>query len=260
MKPIDHEAFYDDGRIYDLATLASEADVEFFLKHALNIGNPVLEIACGTGRVTIPLASNGVEVTGLDISEPMLTWGRKKAEDRGVKIDWIRADCRNFKLNRQFKLIFIALNSMLHLHDLESINSFLGCVRRHLLPDGMFAFSIFNPSIKILSRIPTQKFPVKRFIDPTTGKQITVEETTYYDDAYQVNRTTWYFSSDDQPDFMIKKLNLRCFFPQELDMILLHNGLDIISKWGNYDEKPFASGDMGQIVMCTAALKREAFT
>lgn len=57
-----------DGRHYD--ALKTQDDLAFYLAYARQAAGPVLEIGCGTGRVTIPLAAHGIEITGLDVSPP----------------------------------------------------------------------------------------------------------------------------------------------------------------------------------------------
>jgi ubiquinone/menaquinone biosynthesis C-methylase UbiE len=89
------DPFYRDGRIYDLMHERLVADKDFFVQMALECGGPVLEIACGTGRITIPIALAKTETFGLDISEEMLSEARKKALELGAKVSWIQGDCRN---------------------------------------------------------------------------------------------------------------------------------------------------------------------
>ena len=63
----------------------------------------------------------------------------------------------------------------------------------------------------------------------------------------------WYFSLPDQKDFQVENLDVRCFFPQELDQLVRANGFEIEAKYGNFEWKPFAAGDMKQIVVCKPA-------
>src|SRR5512134_1834309 len=81
-----------DGRHYD--ALKAQNDVPFYLSQAQMARGPVLEIGCGTGRVTIPLAAAGAEITGLDVSASMLEEAKRKAQNQGLRINWIAADGR----------------------------------------------------------------------------------------------------------------------------------------------------------------------
>jgi 2-polyprenyl-3-methyl-5-hydroxy-6-metoxy-1,4-benzoquinol methylase len=79
---------YRDGRHYDeLIRSLALTDLPFYLEEAKRARGPVLELACGTGRLTIPIAQNGVEIVGLDQSASMLAYARTKANDAGVNIE-----------------------------------------------------------------------------------------------------------------------------------------------------------------------------
>ena len=72
MKPLDCFDIYEDAEFYDQEFGTRSTETPFLLKQAKLAGGPVLEVACGTGRLTLPLARAGIEITGLDISQPML--------------------------------------------------------------------------------------------------------------------------------------------------------------------------------------------
>jgi ubiquinone/menaquinone biosynthesis C-methylase UbiE len=88
------------------------ADIPFYMEEAGRAGGPVLELACGTGRLTIPIAQVGVDIGGLDQCPSMLARARAKASAAGIAIPFVESDCRNFSLERKFALIFMAFNSM----------------------------------------------------------------------------------------------------------------------------------------------------
>lgn len=243
---------YRDGRHYDaLNRPLNLADVPFYVEEAKRAGGPVLELACGTGRVTIPIAQSGVEIVGLDQSATMLAHARTKAAEAQVNIQWIEADCRQFALGRKFALIFMAFNSMQHLHDHASLAALFANARSHLAPGGRFVFDVFNPSIAILNRDPNQRHLEREYEDPEGRGTVTLETTAVYDDAAQVNHITCYFSLAENRDFRVEQLHLRCFFPQELDLLVRANGFEIEQKFGNFERKPLASGDMKQVVICS---------
>jgi SAM-dependent methyltransferase len=242
---------YRDGRHYDeLIRSLQLADIPFYAEEAKRAGGPVLELGCGTGRIAIPIAQSGVDIVGLDQSASMLAHARAKAEAAGVSISWVEADCRTFALGRRFAFIFMAFNSMQHLHDHASLAALFGRVRRHLAPHGRFVFDVFNPSLAILNRVPGQWYVERQYEDPDGRGTITLEQSAVYDDAAQVNRITWYFSRPDEKDFRVEQLDVRCFFPQELDLLVQSNGFEVEQKYGNFERKQFASGDMKQIVVC----------
>ena len=258
---------YRDGRHYDALNSDLIADIPFYVKEARRaaeysphgnergkVGRQVLELACGTGRLTIPIAQSGVQITGLDLSPSMLEHARSKAKQAGVEISFLEGDCRAFNLRRKFAFIFMAFNSMQHLHDHASLTNLFSNVRKHLAPTGRFVFDVFNPKIAILARTPEERRPEREYEDPEGKGTIVLEQTMHYDDASQVSRIKWYFSRRGpnglEPDFRVEDLHMRCFFPQELDLLVRSQGFEIIEKFGNFEGKLFASGDPKQIVIC----------
>src|SRR5581483_7575810 len=99
-------------------------------------GGRVLELGCGSGRLTIPLARAELDIVGIDISESMLAYARKKASAANVNVEFQLADMRDFDLPEKFSTIFAAGNSLLHLLDNANLQRCLSCVRRHLSRDG----------------------------------------------------------------------------------------------------------------------------
>src|SRR5262245_24681563 len=95
---------YADPQIYDLENDDFEPSGPFMLEIAKRTGDPVLELGCGTGRLTIPLAQSGVDITGLDVVPGMIEHASEKAQD--LAIEWIQADARSYQLNRTFRLVF----------------------------------------------------------------------------------------------------------------------------------------------------------
>ena len=130
---------YLDGRQYDRLFGTGDADLPFWLSLAYQYGDPVLELACGTGRVSLALAQAGFRVTGLDNSEGMLGQARRKSREAGLEVGWVAADMRDFDLDRVFSLIIMPANALCHLLDLNSFESCMAQVRKHLAPDGRFA-------------------------------------------------------------------------------------------------------------------------
>lgn len=256
MHKVDSEPIYRDGRFYDLENSQLAADIPFYLNLAKEAKGPVLEVACGTGRITIPVSQAGIDVTGLDVSPGMLSQARAKSSSKKLSVEWIEADCRNFQLDKKFSLIFMAFNSIQHLLDHDSLERFFAKVHEHLLPGGTFAFDVFNPSLQILTRPENKRFPVFRHPNPDNNQEeIMVEETNLYDSKTQINHIKWYFSFGERRDAQVHELNMRQFFPQELDALLKYNGFKIIEKFGNFTKKSFASEDMKQIYVCRNSLR-----
>jgi SAM-dependent methyltransferase len=245
---------YRDGPHYDALNSDLVADISFYIEQARKADGPALELACGTGRLTIPIAQSGVEIVGLDLSASMLAHARTKAKAADVEISFLEGDCRDFELGRKFALIFMAFNSMQHLHDHASLAALFANVRKHLVEGGRFIFDVFNPKVSILARNPEERRPEREYEDPDGKGSIVVENTMHYDDASQVNRIKWYFSrrgaQGEECDFRVEDLHMRCFFPQELDLLVRSQGFKALEKFGNFERKAFGSGEQKQVVVC----------
>lgn len=249
MKPIDTESLYRDGLHYDAQHVEIVEDIPFYISRAQKCGGPILELACGTGRLTIPLARQGFDITGLDISEGMLKVAREKAEREHLSCTFLHEDCRHFSIDRKFNLIFIPFNSIAHIHDRESFGALCDSVKNHLNENGRFIIDIFNPKLEILMSDPNKRFIVAEYEDPYSHEKVTITENNVYDKATQINHIKWYYKIGKQEEFAVE-LNMCIYFPQELDNLLYYNGLEIIEKYGDFDESPFESDSPKQLIVC----------
>ena len=250
-------SFYDDAELYDRVGTPPAASVDFYVELARSAHGDVLELACGTGRVTIPIAQAlaaqaGRAVAGLDLAPAMLDAARAKGTTAGVAPDFVLSDMRRFALGRRFELIFVAFNSLLHLMTNEALAECFACVREHLAPGGTFAFDVFNPSVEMLARSPSERTTVVRVPDDTLG-EIHVEATMNYDAATQVNRSTFHFSAPGRADYMTVPIHLRSLFPLELPLLLSANEFRLEARYGDFGREPFESGSARQVCICRVA-------
>ena len=249
MKNSNHKSLLRDGRHYDLLNKRVTDDIPFYIRQVKKHGDPVLELACGTGRVTIPLAESGIRITGIDISESMLSHARTKIKDKEVAIEWIKDDCRNFHLNKKFNLIIFPFNTIAILQDLKSIESCFSSVRNHLKDTGRFVIDFFNPRLDILTKDPHERDVIAKYPDPDGKGEILVAESHFYDAARQISRVKNYYMIGNQKEVAVD-FNMRIFYPQELDALIHYNRFTIEAKYGNYDEIPFASDSPKQLIVC----------
>lgn len=241
-------SLYDDPELYD-RLFAPGAYAPFYAEEARRAAGPVLELACGTGQLLLPIAQSGVRAVGVDLAAPMLTVARRRAGSLGVAAEFVEGDMRTFDLGERFALVFVARNSLLHL---ASVDDFVACfrsVRRHLLPGGAFVFDVFNPDVRILAQAPGERVPLMRVPYPVRG-EVLVEATHDYDAASQVNRSTWHFSAAGAPDFLTVPLHLRSIFPQELPLLLAAGGLRLEARFGDHARAPFHGGSRHQVCVC----------
>jgi SAM-dependent methyltransferase len=252
---------YSDPELYDLlfpsareaAALADEsrksrilASNQFYLEEAGRGGGQVLELACGSGRLTVQLAQNGIDIVGADLSATMLDAARAKAEAAGLAVEFLLADMRSFDFGRQFSTILVPGNSLLHLLTLDDLKRCLGCVRRHLVEGGRLVFDVSKWDLSVLMREPETRYPV-----PTAG-QITVEEMAHYDSARQIRHITWFFSVVDAPDYRVAKYDLRVICPEELLLLLDCAGFRLEARYGEFTRVPFEDASPRQVCVARA--------
>jgi SAM-dependent methyltransferase len=248
----DYVNLYSDAKRYDLVmgTYASEDLLKFYRRQVARYGEPVLELACGSGRLTIPLANEGVTITGMDISEEMLDLARLKTSKSGASIRFLQGDMRSFDLGEKFKFIFIPAQSLSHLHTREEIEDCFSCVRRHLTTDGRFLIELFNSSLKMLARESDRRYAVGQYENTQKTSQVFVTEQVRYDPASQVNHIRWFFREERSMDETVLSFEMRQLFPQEIDTLLWYNDFLIEHKYGNYNEEEFSTNAWKQLIVC----------
>jgi SAM-dependent methyltransferase len=241
---------YDFPDLYDLVMKPNPAAQAFYLDVARTYGPSVLVLCCGTGRISNALARSGLTVEGLDLSSAMLARCRADAAATGATITLHQGDMRAFDLDgRRFGLVIIPHNSLLHLLDVAELEACFASIAKHLTPTGALAFDIFTPSSAILARPPGGRRRIGVFAHPELG-EITLDETSAYDAAAQVNRAMWFWSTPQQPDMLTIPLPLRQIFPQELPLLLEHGGFRLIERYGNFDRAPFGPKSPHQVCLC----------
>jgi len=250
--------FYDHPDLYD-ALLPVTAHVPFYVDLARRQAGAVLELACGTGQLTVPVALAGLPTVGLDRSSSMLEVAKRRASAAGASVPFVQSDMRDFALSREFDLVFVARNSLLHLLSTEDLLSAFTAAGRHLTPDGIFAFDIFNPDVRMLARPSGQRVAIMEATTAAFGP-LRVEDTPDYDAATQVSRGTWHVSTPDQREAWTFPMVLRSIFPRELPLLVSAAGLELVSRFGDLSGAPFDSRSRAQVCLCRRSTQRSAIT
>ncbi|GAA3550306.1 class I SAM-dependent methyltransferase [Kribbella ginsengisoli] len=249
------DEFYSHARLYDLMFPGGGPAVDFYRAEADRQGGSVLELGCGTGQKLIPIAADGHPCVGLDFSSDMLAEAQRKADGRGVAVEWIQGDMRSFDLGRTFDFVYITANSLLHLQEADDLVSCFQSVRRHLAPGARLVFDVFNPSVQLLAEADGVRRTRESlsFEDPDRGK-VTVDVAEIYDAPAQVTRGTWYLSTGSEPDFVVAPLEIRSIFPQELPLLVSLGGLRLTERFGDWSGRPFATDAQLQLCICEPAV------
>ncbi len=263
MLVIDHDNLeeFSDPINYDLQD-SSDTGVAFYATLAQETGGPVLEVACGTGRVSIPIAQLGFAVTGVDIVSGMLERARSKSV--GLSTRWVEGDARTFDLGEQFRLIFLTGNAFQAFLTNTDQAALLQRVRAHLHDEGVFAFETRNPrwstrgirdedydGLFVNLETHTEEEAWPSYID-TSGREVRVSRTRTYDHVAQILHWTTYRRWHEGAEEHTKttRIALRYTFPQELAALLHYNGLTIVRQYGDWNGEPLTATSPSIIVVC----------
>ena len=126
-------------------------DLDLYQALAARAGDPVLELGCGSGRVAIALADAGYDVRGIDMSEAMLAIARANVAGRRLPVAFASGDMRRFTSQREFGLVFCALDTLLHLQSTRDVLDTMASAHRVLRAGGLLAFDIMNPTPDLLA-------------------------------------------------------------------------------------------------------------
>jgi SAM-dependent methyltransferase len=253
------DAYYLDPRVaasYD-ADSGPERDIvrddiPFYVElaaEAAAAGHAVLELGCGTGRVTVPIARAGVRITGLDASPAMLDVARAKAA--GIdNISWVKADMADFRLEQQFGLVIIPFRSYLLLLTVEEQKSCLRCIHDHLVEGGRLALNFFNPDLVMMAkRLERRRSAFQARDDERPSGGLRRWEKTEYNTALQSMDWTQrreQLSAAGRVVRVEKTLRMRYIFRYEMEHLLALTGFEVEALYGWFDRRPFdeASAEM----------------
>ena len=232
-------------------------DVAYYAALAKQAGS-VLEYGIGNGRVALPLARAGVEVTGIDLSRPMLKdlQARLLGESRAVqgRVHAVRGDMRRVRLGARFPLVIAPFNALLHLYSRREMEAFLARVHEHLAPGAEFVFDVLLPHPGDLARDPARTFSGAPLKHPETGERIKYRERFEYDGVRQLLVVTAEFSMGKM-EWRVP-LTQRQYFPAELEALLAYNGFAEVRMLPDFGASR-ANGDIDSLVFhCRAAARR----
>ena len=229
---------------YDVLYGQWQIDVPFYLAMAKETGGPVLELACGTGRVLLPLARAGFDVTGIELSQAMLDKLQAKLDKEPREVQARVAlkcgDMRDYRFTQKFRLVFCAFNSFLHLMTTEDQLACLHSVREYLADDGRLVIHIFAPDHSRLTSRDETEIAVER--DPETGRDMVVTDISKRDLASQTI-SVWECVDRIEDDGSVKRypasFTLCWIHHREMHLLLRCAGYEVANVYGGYDKRPY---------------------
>ena len=198
----------------------------------LPVGSKVLDVPCGSGRIALELAASGYEVTGVDMSQPLLDDGRAKADARRLPIRWQCGDMRDLPWAEEFDGAACFWNSFGYFDEQGNID-FLEAVSRALKPGAPFVLD--TPLIE--NRVP--EILEEPRVWWRVGDLLVLEERLFDHETSRVE-SDWTFIRDGRRK--TKRLSLRLYTYRELALLLEHAGLGERRAYGSLDFEPFETG------------------
>lgn len=250
-KPAEKTGYDALARYYELEYADYFTDIDFYEQLLRRTGGPFLDLACGTGRVTLAVADEGYEVVGLDGSKPMLAIARKKAAG---KVELIDGDMRTFDLGRQFPLVAVTLNSFMHLLEVDDQIAALRRMAQHLAPGGRAVVSTINPYSVSLHDIEPKLIHEFTKWDPAAESWVTKLSARDVDTVEQVEHVTYFYDEVRAGNVqrLVTTLDFRYTYRYELELLMRQAGLDPIAVYGSYDLESYEIASPALIVLAKA--------
>jgi SAM-dependent methyltransferase len=253
-----YESYAFVADLYDhVIPYRDRPDVDFFVGAALEAGGPVLEIGCGTGRVLIPTARAGIDITGLDLSEPMLEVCRMRLDQEPAEVqaraELIQADMRDFALGRTFALATLPFRPFQHLITVKDQIACLETIHRHLQPQGRLILDLFNPSLTTLVRQDEgQEFGDEPEFTMPDGRKVLrrhkVVERDLFSQINHVELIYYVTHPDGREERLVHAFPMRYLFRFEAEHLLARCGFVVNAVYADFEKNPYGSKYPGELI------------
>lgn len=240
------------ARLYDLDLVEDPGDLDLYLALAARVADrPILELAVGSGRLAVPLAAAGHQVTGVDLDPAMLERARDRAAaggpDVATRLELVEADLVAVDLPGagEYGLAFIGLNSLFVLSTREAQRAAIATMARHLGPGGIAVVDTWIPDADDLARFDGRLILEYDRTDPETDLEVTKTAAARYDPAWAIVDLTSVYEQGrpGEPGARwIRRDRLRLVTPDELVEFAEAAGLEVETIAGDYDLQPLGPG------------------
>ena len=237
-----------DAELYDYEYRHRRADITFYRGLARNrmefASGPILDLACGSGRLLVPLVRDGHRVVGIDRSAEMLAAAarrvRRLAPNRQRRCTLVRADLRDFNLHARASLAISAFHSVQHLVGDGDFLHFLRTARAHLMPGGWLAFDVLPPDPAWLARDSKRRWGRTTLRHPTTKERLVYTTNHVFDPESHLLHMRLYYQPVDEkgsscgPERMVRLCH-RQFWPDEVERMLRVAGFRPVETFAGFD-------------------------
>ncbi len=251
--------FDDWADIYDAVHADLTHDIDFYVELARESGGPVLELGCGTGRISLAIAREGVAVTGIDISPRMIEVAQEKAAKRGLaeRCVFQSGDMAALQLAERFPLVIMPFRSFQSMLTTEEQRQALARVRERLAPGGMFVMDTFNPDVSSLVNDEQSRLAYHlKDIEREGGGTLVVWGQNGWDPVTQVNEMRLIIEEVSDEGVVERRLlrdvDQRYTFRYEMEHLLELCGFDLEAVYGDFDGGP-VTGETEDLVWVARA-------
>jgi SAM-dependent methyltransferase len=254
--PAFYEVFGLATEVYDalaasnIPATSMAGDVDFYRRLAGETGGPIREVGCGTGRVAVPLAQDGHEVVGVDLSAAMLRVAEQRRAELepavGARLTFREGDMITLDLGREFGLVVTPSRVFQFALTTEAQRAALAALRRHLRPGGRLVLDLFDPLLDMV--VPGA--PAGRsgeVVHPASGNRVTWEVTGRHPDPGRqlvVEDWTWreLAPSGEAIRTEVERLTLRWSTRSEMRLLFELASLEVVAEHGDFEGGPPAYG------------------
>jgi SAM-dependent methyltransferase len=238
--------------VYDVQW-ADAPDVPFWVEWCREIGGPVLELGCGNGRITVPLARAGLQVVGVELFAPMLASAHKRLAAELVevrqRVGLEQGDMREFDPGVTLGCAIIPANTFAILLTQEDQQRTLALVHTRLRPGGRLAFDLrLFPADWLKGRRETE--PVRR-TSADGSVDFTEERVFEFDSERRVMSSTNVYQFHRPEGFgrVVERVSGRVLSEIEVELVLQSSGFVVEELWGDYDRSPYRADSSKMIVV-----------
>jgi SAM-dependent methyltransferase len=233
-------------QFYDQWTAHMTDDVAFYVRHAVEVEGPVVELGAGNGRVSLAIARAGQEVVAVDISDAMLAEGARRSgqEHLSERIRWVHADMRTYVAAPATSMVIIPFRSFMHLLTTEDQLLALRSVFASLRPDGRLICNLFTPDPVRIATLDRQRRLQATYTDEF-GRRCEVYATPVNELATQrldVRAELEVYDGPRMIDSTETTLSLRQIYRYEFEHLLARTGFEVEALYGDFNEKPYGPG------------------
>jgi SAM-dependent methyltransferase len=247
---------FDDAELYDVLFRDFTYGIDFYVALARAARGPILDIACGTGRILLPCLQAGADGDGLDLHEPMLNALRRKAAALKRAPGVHQADMSDFRLPRRYALIMITFNAFIHNLTQEAQIRCLERCREHLLPGGLLAFDTFFPALETIGAPQNIRVLEGEVQDPRTGLSLRMYDTRNFDRVAQTQHSLFeveQVGADGTVQTIHRsEFTTRYFYKEEMALLLKVAGFPRWEICGGFDRRPLTRETDAMIVLAWA--------